>query len=180
MSGAKIELYPRGGMSIDHDDPDKAYYGTRPILNLIYTTRSLFASANMVEIQHRLSRESTVIVAQDGMGIIEQFHKNNLPDPRNRPTFRMAVANLSVEQGEEETAEVLLSSTLVSDRISGKVGYHAKLINNFIGAEAAISKIGPVAVNEGSESPELIQYRERASKYLVNLLIQNRLLSTLR
>lgn len=43
VSGAKVELYQRRGTLIDDKDPNEAYYGTRPILNLIFTTRSLYA-----------------------------------------------------------------------------------------------------------------------------------------
>ncbi|KUJ11166.1 uncharacterized protein LY89DRAFT_654901 [Mollisia scopiformis] len=70
--------------------PPKPKASQRPIFNLITTIRSPQAARSMVEVQHRLGPDSTVIAMQDGLGVLEEVFGTCFPDPRTRPDFRLA------------------------------------------------------------------------------------------
>lgn len=58
-----------------------------PIWNLVVTTKAHQTVAALRPIASRLTRDSTVLILQNGMNVIEEVHAQIFPDPASRPHF---------------------------------------------------------------------------------------------
>jgi len=78
-----------------------------PILNLIWCTRARYAYDAIYSVRHRLSKESTVMFIQSGMGILERVMTQIFPDINSRPTFIQASSTQPLwQEGQERTPEL--------------------------------------------------------------------------
>lgn len=134
-------------------------------------------------LQHRLSRNSTIIATQEGLGIIERFYQINFPDPRDRPTLRVAHLALPIHDDKSMTvtsaawapkidrrrSEDVLYACSLRDQHDGR-GYNFEFLPRTRDPGPRI-EIGPVAVSENDQlsTPQ----RKAASKYIINLLESN-------
>lgn len=74
------------------------------IKNLVLAVNSQSTVSALLANKHRLSRESTTLFTQKGMGIMEEVNKQGFPDPKTRLTyipsiFSHAVWHSSIPQG---------------------------------------------------------------------------------
>jgi hypothetical protein len=60
-----VDLYPKG-----LPGEVASQFSTRPIFNLITTTRARYVASSIEQIKYRLSRESTVLVSGYGIGVL--------------------------------------------------------------------------------------------------------------
>lgn len=58
-----------------------------PIWNLIVTTKAHHTVAALRPIASRLTKDSTVVILQNGMGVIDEIKAEIFPDPASRPHF---------------------------------------------------------------------------------------------
>lgn len=58
-----------------------------PIWNLIVTTKAHHTVAALRPIMGRLTKDSTILILQNGMGVIDEVKSQIFPDPSTRPNF---------------------------------------------------------------------------------------------
>ena len=63
---------------------------TRPIDSLIVTTRPNYTAMALSHLLPRLNASSTIVLLQDGMGILEELVQNVFRNPGTRPNFILA------------------------------------------------------------------------------------------
>ncbi|KAL8944284.1 MAG: hypothetical protein Q9216_000579 [Gyalolechia sp. 2 TL-2023] len=63
------------------------------IHNLIVTVKALNTVDALQRVAHRLTRESSVLFIQNGMGIIEEVNDKVFPDPATRPQYMLGVTS---------------------------------------------------------------------------------------
>ncbi|KAF2723680.1 hypothetical protein K431DRAFT_310774 [Polychaeton citri CBS 116435] len=59
----------------------------KPIHNLIVSVKTPFTVSALSSVRHRLSRDSTIVFLQNGMGVIEEINEKLFPDESNRPSY---------------------------------------------------------------------------------------------
>jgi len=64
-----------------------------PIDALFLTVKAPSASEALLAVQHRLSADSTVVLCQNGMGLLDQLLDHVFVDPDRRPSFVLAVTS---------------------------------------------------------------------------------------
>ncbi|PYH99449.1 2-dehydropantoate 2-reductase [Aspergillus ellipticus CBS 707.79] len=64
---------------------------TEPIHCLIVATKAPATVSALQPIQHRLGRQSTICLLQNGLGQIEELDKHLFPDPLTRPTYMFGI-----------------------------------------------------------------------------------------
>jgi hypothetical protein len=72
------------------------YDQSRPIMNLINTTRSRYATSSYAEVACRICPESAVLTTQDAIGAMEEVFDSAFPDPQYRPTFHIGTVSFPV------------------------------------------------------------------------------------
>ncbi|PWW72954.1 2-dehydropantoate 2-reductase [Tuber magnatum] len=63
----------------------------RRIANLIITTKAHQTVAALRPISERLTKDSTVLILQNGMGVLEEIKAEIFPDPASRPNFVLGI-----------------------------------------------------------------------------------------
>ncbi|KAI9819193.1 MAG: hypothetical protein M1827_007349 [Pycnora praestabilis] len=66
------------------------------IFNLIVTTKAGNTVSALRRIKHRLSRESTILFLQNGMGILEEVNSKLFPDVETRPNYMLGIVTHGV------------------------------------------------------------------------------------
>ncbi|RPB01436.1 2-dehydropantoate 2-reductase, partial [Choiromyces venosus 120613-1] len=68
----------------------------RRIANLIITTKAHQTIAALRPISERLTRDSTILILQNGMGVLEEIKAEIFPDPSSRPNFLLGITTHGV------------------------------------------------------------------------------------
>jgi len=63
----------------------------RRIASLIITTKAHQTIAALRPISERLTRDSTILILQNGMGVLEEIKAEIFPDPASRPNFVLGI-----------------------------------------------------------------------------------------
>ena len=66
------------------------------IQNLIVCTKANFTATALAGIKHRLSPESTIVLLQNGMGMVEELNEKLFPDLHERPYYMQGVVTHGV------------------------------------------------------------------------------------
>ncbi|OLL23087.1 putative 2-dehydropantoate 2-reductase, partial [Neolecta irregularis DAH-3] len=61
------------------------------ISNCIVTTKACDATSALSYVHQRMNRDSTLVLLQNGMGILEQMQRSLFPDPTRRPNILLGV-----------------------------------------------------------------------------------------
>ena len=67
--------------------------GSNIILNLVVTVKAAHTVKAIEAVIHRLTRESTIMFLQNGMGIIDEVNEKLFPDENHRPTYIIGVVS---------------------------------------------------------------------------------------
>ncbi|KAF2012091.1 2-dehydropantoate 2-reductase-like protein [Aaosphaeria arxii CBS 175.79] len=100
--GSSLELVTQGvsdfstGYRTETIAPADSVTLTRPqdqdiITNLIVATKTTKTVIAIQSIRHRLTRDSTIMLAQNGMGVIDELNASVFPDITSRPRYTGAV-----------------------------------------------------------------------------------------
>jgi len=65
----------------------------RRIASLIITTKAHQTIAALRPISERLTRDSTILILQNGMGVLEEIKTEIFPDPASRPNFVLGITS---------------------------------------------------------------------------------------
>ncbi|CAL3965701.1 unnamed protein product [Diplocarpon coronariae] len=161
---------------------NKAAESDEPIKHLIVDMEPSNLSACLMGIKHRLRWDSTILFIQRGMGIQEMLDQDVFPDPETRPNYMIGTFTINIAPGKsQEITEDKLSKDdplghLMERYINQNHGarYGPLVIHSASPASLCIS---PVLVVKG-ESPQQYAAREKASHYLIDLLLNAKLLNT--
>ena len=63
------------------------------IFNLVVTVKALHTVSAIQPLIHRLTRESTIMFLQNGMGVIDEVNEKLFPDENHRPTYIIGVVS---------------------------------------------------------------------------------------
>ena len=63
----------------------------KPISNLILTVKAPQTLSALTAVQHRLTRKSTIVFLQNGMGTIDEVNAKLFPDVENRPNYMLGI-----------------------------------------------------------------------------------------
>lgn len=69
------------------------------IYNLVVTLKAYATAKAINSIAHRLTRESTILFLQNGMGIIDEVNRLVFPDPTQRPTYMVGINSHGLKKG---------------------------------------------------------------------------------
>lgn len=69
----------------DHKSPQG------PIYNLIVAVKAPFTTEALLSVRHRLGTDSTILLLQNGFGIVEELYERVFPDPKTRPNIMSGV-----------------------------------------------------------------------------------------
>ncbi|QMW29974.1 ketopantoate reductase PanE/ApbA C terminal-domain-containing protein [Aspergillus flavus] len=69
-----------------YDDPHVS-----PIDTLIVAVKANYTRSVLNTVKHRLSRNSTILFLQNGMGILEEVDESVFPDPEQRPHYMIGI-----------------------------------------------------------------------------------------
>ena len=93
----------RDGYSVDpdpEDSPTKTPKENESIIyNLVVTLKAHGTAKAINTIAHRLTRESTILFLQNGMGIINEVNNLVFPDPAQRPTYMVGINSHGLKKG---------------------------------------------------------------------------------
>lgn len=82
------------GYDTDYALPiDPAVDRRRPILNLIVGTKAPNTTAALLAVKHRLLPESTIVLLQNGMGLVEELNEKVFPDVELRPNYVLGIVS---------------------------------------------------------------------------------------
>ena len=154
-----------------------------PIKNLVLAVDAQSAVPALLTHKPRLSRDSTILFTQKGMGIMEMVNKEVFPDPKTRPTYIPAIFSHTVWQFDEQdtipdrTPGVTVDSSFdvysheVNQQISGARADQALESSLSVqhGSQGSLL-LGPVAIVEG-ETREQGDARQRSANYLVSAIL---------
>ncbi|KAJ5884994.1 hypothetical protein N7495_009504 [Penicillium taxi] len=85
QKGFDVEFLSNGVWQSDRVDEDTQTDG--PIECLILCSKATKATKAIQQVSHRLNSDSSVVLMQNGMGIIETLNERVFPDPNNRPHY---------------------------------------------------------------------------------------------
>ncbi|KAL3425349.1 putative 2-dehydropantoate 2-reductase [Phlyctema vagabunda] len=95
--------YSHGGTAASRDGYDVELLekhagdgGGNNIKNLILTTKTINTVSALTSIKHRLTPQSTILFAQNGMGTIEEVNEKVFPDTSTRPNYLASVVSHGV------------------------------------------------------------------------------------
>jgi 2-dehydropantoate 2-reductase len=74
------------------------------IYNLIVSTKAVNTIAALGPLRHRLTRSSTILFLQNGMGVVEEVCEKLFPDAETRPTLMMGIISHGVYSQSSFTA----------------------------------------------------------------------------
>ncbi|KAJ6115023.1 Ketopantoate reductase ApbA/PanE [Penicillium sp. IBT 16267x] len=60
---------------------------------LIVTSKASVAKTAIKSVKHRLTKDSTIVLVQNGMGVVEMLNHSLFPDPEDRPTYVQGVVS---------------------------------------------------------------------------------------
>ncbi|RAL13113.1 ketopantoate reductase family protein [Aspergillus homomorphus CBS 101889] len=86
----------QGGFGVELLGKDLAQQATDPIRCLVVTVKASATIAALRSIQHRLNRQSTICLLQNGLGQVEQLNEQLFPNPHTRPTYISGIMRLGV------------------------------------------------------------------------------------
>ncbi|CAH7685232.1 ketopantoate reductase-like protein [Phakopsora pachyrhizi] len=69
-----------------------------PIDSLLVTTKAHQVTNSIRPIRHRLSRNSTLVLLHNGLGVLEELVEELFPDPLDRPSFVLATTSHGVHK----------------------------------------------------------------------------------
>jgi hypothetical protein len=144
------------------------YDQSRPVMNLINTTRSRYASANYEQVAYRMCPESAVIATQEAMCAMEDVFGLVYPDPRYRPTFR--IGTLSHNLWEEPIQKRL--GSVYKDELED-VLTHRRVENvGFTGSWRGWGSlvVGPALLRGNDDMLDILDERSKNADYLVDTL----------
>lgn len=98
-AGRKISITTHGIINADgsYDIEDISSSDTgEQIHNLILATKTLHTVNALQAVKHRLSPESTILFAQNGMGTTEEVTSSIFPDEKSRPSYLAAITSHGV------------------------------------------------------------------------------------
>ncbi|KAI9833282.1 MAG: hypothetical protein M1819_003676 [Sarea resinae] len=78
-----------GTSALEDEDGDVDAKGI--IHNLIVTVPAQNTISALSKVRHRLTRDSTILLLQNGMGVIDQVNKELFPDIETRPNYMLGV-----------------------------------------------------------------------------------------
>ena len=82
------------------DSPTKTPKENESIIYNLVVTLKAYATAKAINsIAHRLTRESTILFLQNGMGIIDEVNNLVFPDPAQRPTYMVGINSHGLKKG---------------------------------------------------------------------------------
>lgn len=76
-----------------HYDGD---HHVEPIDHLVLTVKANRTFSALMSVKHRLRRDSTVLLLQNGMGIVEEIKERVFPDPETRPNMVVGITSHGV------------------------------------------------------------------------------------
>ncbi|MDI1486973.1 MAG: 2-dehydropantoate 2-reductase (Ketopantoate reductase) (KPA reductase) (KPR) [Ramalina farinacea] len=93
----------RGGYNVDADAEELPKRTPKEhesiIYNLVVTLKAYATAKAINSIAHRLTRESTILFLQNGMGIIDEVNNLVFPDPAQRPTYMVGINSHGLKKG---------------------------------------------------------------------------------
>lgn len=93
----------RGGHSVDTDAEERPNRTPKEnesvIYNLVVTLKAYATAKAINSIAPRLTRESTILFLQNGMGIIDEVNNLVFPDPAQRPTYMVGINSHGLKKG---------------------------------------------------------------------------------
>ena len=93
----------RDGYSVDADAEERPKRTLKEnesvIYNLVVTLKAYATAKAINSIAHRLTRESTILFLQNGMGIIDEVNTLVFPDPAQRPTYMVGINSHGLKKG---------------------------------------------------------------------------------
>ena len=149
------------------------------IKNLVLAVDAQSTVSALLATKHRLSRESTILFTQKGMGIMEEVNQKVFPDLRTRPTYIPAIFSHAVWPSENETipernpgATADPDSDVFSHEISQVFSGLSRGFADSLSVSHGIGEIllGPAAIFDG-ETRQQGEARQRTANYLVSAII---------
>jgi 2-dehydropantoate 2-reductase len=80
----------------NHTECDERENDKHIIHNLIVATKATNTVPALLAVKGRLSRESTILFTQNGMGVVEEANSKMFPDIRSRPNYMYAIISHGV------------------------------------------------------------------------------------
>ena len=87
-------------MNADTDEAEGASWN--PIYNIIISVKASNVLGAVWSIAHRLSQESTIVLLQNGMGIVEELNEKVFPDESTRPNYVVGITSHRVHSRPSE------------------------------------------------------------------------------
>jgi ketopantoate reductase len=151
-------------------DNEKAKETLGPIKNLICAVDVQSVVHALQANKHRLSRESTILLTEKGMGIMEMVNEQVFPNPKTRPTYIPGVFSHAVWQ----SGEVNTNSDVLSEEREARFSDVEERVNqNSLAAKRrpfGSLLLGPVAAVEG-ETVKQRKTRQKCANYLLSALL---------
>jgi ketopantoate reductase len=144
------------------------YDQSRPVMNLINTTRSRYATASYEEVAYRMCPESAVIATQEAIGAMEDVFGLVYPDPRYRPTFRIGTLshNLWEEPTQKRPGSVYKDE--LEDVLSHRRAENAGFTVSWRGWGSLV--VGPALLRGNDDMLDILDERSKNADYLVDTL----------
>lgn len=95
-SQADTQSYPEASYASESEEENGESVPGSVIYNLIVATKSQYTVSALNYIKHRLTRESTILFLQNGMGIIEEVNEKLFPDMETRPNYILGITTHGV------------------------------------------------------------------------------------
>ncbi|KAH0607454.1 uncharacterized protein H6S33_002488 [Morchella sextelata] len=132
------------------------------IHNLIITTKAHQTAAALQPLSNRLTSESTVLVLQNGMGIIDELKDTVFPDPATRPCF---VAGITTHGAYPKGPFTVIQKGIGSIQL-GYVPSDAEVLASQAGSR--ISWFAPAA----APTPPPLEDLTSTTEYLISTLLE--------
>jgi len=144
------------------------YDQSRPVMNLINTTRSRHSTASYEQVAYRMCPESAVIATQEAMGAMEDVFGLIYPDPRYRPTSRIGTLshNLWEEPIQKRPGSVFKDD--LEDVLSHKRAENAGFTVSWRGWGSFV--LGPALLRGNDDMLDILDERSKNADYLVGTL----------
>lgn len=86
----------QNGQDADPDAHTTQEPNSEPIRSLIVSVKAPETASAVLSVAHRLTRESTILFLQNGMGMVEEVNEKVFPDEETRPNYVVGVISHGV------------------------------------------------------------------------------------
>jgi ketopantoate reductase len=161
VSSGPVDTSPMAAKKAPYDQ-------SRPVMNLINTTRSRHATTSYEQVAYRMCPESAVIATQEAMGAMEDVFGLVYPDPRYRPTFRIGTLlhNLWEEPIQKRPGSVYKDE--LEDVLSHRRAENAGFTVSWRGWGSLV--VGPALLRGNDDMLDILDERSKNADYLVDTL----------